>query len=573
MFYSSRDRTRESRRSSGDKHREGGARRQGVKQEPGYQRGNNGSNKATHSRRDNGSPTSPHARCTRKRPTHDESENDHEVQRKRHRKKASENEARQLLAPEVISTLIRASLGSLLADRLPRNTRSTRLERAPVEYSSCEENSDSEECDDDTSDSEYDDDEEEDHSEEALERRYRRKLKREQCTKYDDYREKLKKISGSAIPLRYRVLDAAMPDQVKALCMQHIDQLGDDDDSGTTKRRGWLNTLLQVPFGVYTRPNIDPLISPVRRMTTARSCLDSVIFGNEVAKDTLMQLVAQGLSNPGGSPPIIGLVGPPGVGKTTLARHGIAAALGKPFRQISCGGMHDAAALRGHSYTWEGSSHGALLGCMMQTGCMDPVILLDEVDKIGDTKHGEEVQSLLIHLLDPTQNSTFQDEYLTGIELDFSRAVFVLSLNDMDRLSPILRDRVHFVQMQTPTNPDKVSICRQFIVDRCVKNVGLDPETIQFPDTTLNHAVTTGPPEQGVRNLSRNVEGCIRKLNLLRVLGADRLRETLPKVNDADVERTKHAITAAVTVISPSLYDILKPEAPQVNSAPQYMYM
>lgn len=381
---------------------------------------------------------------------------------------------------------------------------------------------------------------------------YASSLSAEARANYKREYQRLRKLSGNVIPLRYSVLDSLIPDMVKARCLEYVNRLNDEDDSTSSKRREWLNTVLRVPLGKYAETGVG---DPAEQLRNARASLEKVVHGNLEAKETLMGLVAQAIRNPLSRPPVIGLVGPPGVGKTTLARYGIAEALGRPFRQISCGGLHDVSSLRGHSFTWEGGTHGAIAGILIDVGCMNPIILLDEIDKIGDTRHGEEVQSLLIHLLDPTQNCSFQDEYMAGLDLDLSRAIFVLSLNDESRLSPILRDRVHFVHMESPSSTDKVLIAKRHLVPEALRNVGVDESELTFSSETLQHAVRIDSAEEyGVRHLARAIEGCVRRYNLMYLTD-----QTIPHVPRG--------------IITPSIYAALRPKTCNQSSRTSFMYL
>lgn len=468
------------------------------------------------------------------------------------------------------------AITGLIANRIVEHLIGDRIKSAIKQYEveSCsEEECDSSELEDSD---EYDSlDDEEDYSEYAKERKYRKSLDKKQRAHYDATETRLRELSGAVIPIKYSILDSNMAESVKARCLEYVSQITEDEDSSDAKRRSWLQTLLKVPFGKYSvLIEADSTKDGSALIKEARQCLDSVVYGNRVVKDTLQELVAQRISNPQGRPPVIGLIGPPGVGKTTIARYGIAKALNKPFYQISCGGLQDAASLRGHSYTWEGSTHGALLDAVMQTGCMDPVILLDEIDKIGETKHGQEVQSMLIHLLDPTQNCSFQDEYFSGIDLDFSRAVFVLSLNDSSSMSPILRDRVQFVKMDTPTANDKVAIAQRFLIQKSLDNVGISSDKLTFAEETLQKAISNGLNEEGVRNLYRSIEGCIRKLNLLRLLDDDEKRNYLKDLKAADVQSVIDTCNSSPMNITPKVYELIKPNTVGSNNSPPFgMYM
>lgn len=421
----------------------------------------------------------------------------------------------------------------------------------------------SEEEEEEEEDSDSDDtyDEDDDDCEAMREERYFRKLPLRKQREYEQQEKKLLRDADLDVPLRFRVLDSAMPDDAKQQCLGHIRRMMGEDESSDSKRRAWLETLLRIPFGRYSEV-AKKRVTMAAQIHAAKSRLDGVVHGNRAVKATLQELVAQAMTSPTGRPPVIGLVGEPGTGKTTLARLGIADCLQRPFYQISCGGMMDAASLRGHCYTWEGSMPGAVVNAVVRSGCLDPVILLDEVDKLGSdsVKRGNEVQNVLIHLLDPTQNREFIDEHYAGIPIDLSRAVFVLSMNNASNLSPVLRDRIHLLQMDTPKMQDKVEIASTFLVPACMENVGLDPEDLVFPRETLHHAVVTGGEEAGVRQLKQSIEGVSRRVNMLSLLNGKQLAHALSDLAPRDAERvTKMLHSETPMRLDPELYDILRP--------------
>ena len=403
---------------------------------------------------------------------------------------------------------------------------------------------------------------------------YLETLSEEKKKEYKEEEARLYKDSNVEIPPRFRILESNLPDSVKLECLEHLKQMSNDEDGSSSKRRGWLETLLKIPFGRYSQI-FGSRKHMAARITAARGQLDNVVHGNSTVKATLQELVAQSMTNPKGQPPVIGLIGVPGSGKTTLARLGIAEVLERPFYQISCGGMQDAASIRGHSFTYEGSTHGAIVSAVIRSGCMDPVILLDEVDKLdGSSSRGAEVQNVLIHLLDHTQNTDFQDEYFAGIPLDLSRAVFILSMNDVSSLSPVLRDRIHILHVDTPDAKDKAIIARDFLVPKCIANVGLTD--VVFPFKTLQHAVVTGNEEMGVRKLKQSIEAVIRRINMYSLLNRKQLREALEDKPTDESNLIMRLLACRDIVITPELFDILKPKPtgnPNSHDILKTMYM
>ena len=457
-----------------------------------------------------------------------------------------------------------------------------------------EEEGDEEEGDEEEGDEEEDDDEEEedgeiddsdhpcfDDTEAGREMRYLSSITTSRRKEYKEHEDRLVRGAMCDVPFRFRVLDSHIPDDVKVQCLSFVRHL--DDEDGEFKRRSWLERILRVPFGKYTTEDGPPKREDAaKHVAMAKSILDKVVHGNLDAKNTLREMVAQGITCPEGRMPVIGLVGPPGIGKTTLAIKGIAEVMNRPFFHISCGGMQDAGAIRGHSYTFEGSTPGAIITALSQTGVMDPVILFDEVDKLNNMpKGGADVQSVLIHLLDPTQNENFEDEYFAGLPRDLSRAIFVLSMNDSTNLSPILRDRVQLVEMDTPKTADKVEIAKGFLIPACLRNVGLTAERVHFPHETLHHAISTGATEAGVRQLKYCLEGIVRRVNMFILIGKKRTREILCEFSLNDKVQT-HIIEGlfgprtkkGTVTVTASLCDALKPRGGAPVGAPPFaMYL
>ena len=222
------------------------------------------------------------------------------------------------------------------------------------------------------------------------------------------------------------------------------------------------------------------------------------------------------IANPQGAGNVLSIHGPPGVGKTTLVKDGVAKALGRPFHFITLGGATDASFLDGHSYTYEGSTWGRIVDVLIKSKCMNPVIYFDELDKVSDTPKGEEINNLLIHLTDGSQNDRFQDKYFTGIDLDLSRCLFIFSHNNHERVNPILRDRMYNIQVEGFGIKEKLVIAENYLVSQALREVNLF-EKIGINKEILTHIIEsyTGD-EKGVRELKRCIQTVISKLNLLR---------------------------------------------------------
>ena len=286
--------------------------------------------------------------------------------------------------------------------------------------------------------------------------------------------------------------------------------------SDSTKYSTWLHGLLKIPFGEYinlpiTCENSKEEIKDY--LEKSKEILDSAVYGHEETKENIVQLIAQWISNPYSSGNVIGIQGPMGNGKTTLVKDGIAKAIKRPFEFISLGGSSDSAYLNGHSYTYEGATWGQIVNVLINSNCMNPVFYFDELDKVSNTPKGEEIINLLIHITDATQNTKFQDRYFSGIDIDLSRAVFIFSYNEIEKINPILLDR--FIQIKTNgfEVKDKINIFKQFLYKNISTNLGIKKE-VKFSDEIIKLMIEKYTEEKGVRNLNKIIYAILSKINL-----------------------------------------------------------
>merc|ERR1719201_2943217 len=219
----------------------------------------------------------------------------------------------------------------------------------------------------------------------------------------------------------------------------------------------------------------------------ANSLLDQAVYGHDEPKQKIVQLLCQWIANPQSMSLVLGIQGPPGNGKTTLCRQGIAEALQRPFVQISLGGATDASVLEGHSYTYVGSTWGRIAGLIMEAQCMNPVIFFDELDKVSDTPRGDEIVGVLTHLTDHSQNKTFTDRYFEGIPLDLSRALFIFSFNDENRLNPVLKDRLTVIHTEGFDQTAKAKISREYLMPELLANVGMQKGDVDIDREELTY--------------------------------------------------------------------------------------
>lgn len=324
------------------------------------------------------------------------------------------------------------------------------------------------------------------------------------------------------VPLKFKILEkvAVKPD-LQRIAMAKYNALCNLDPASSEyyKCSHWITGFTGLPIGTFKDLPVkleDGADKCHEFMGKVHKCMDKAIYGHEDAKLQIMQFVSSWIANPKANGNVLSIHGPPGIGKTSIIKDGVAKALERPFHFISLGGATDASYLDGHSYTYEGSTWGRIAEILIQSKCMNPVIYFDELDKVSETPKGEEIMNLLIHLTDGSQNDRFQDKYFTGIDLDLSRCLFIFSHNNHEKVNPILRDRMYNIQCKGFSIKEKLLIAEEYLLPAALKESGLH-EKISISKEILQHVVEnyTGG-EAGVRELKRCIQTIISKVNLLR---------------------------------------------------------
>jgi len=371
---------------------------------------------------------------------------------------------------------------------------------------------------------------------------------------------------------RERVAKAEMPENVLTEVNRELDRL--ERTSEQNPEYGWIRTyldwMLDIPWNVRSEDNYD--------LKKARAILDEDHTGLGDVKDRIIEFLAvrklrqeRGLEvlSGRGSGAIITLVGPPGVGKTSLGES-VARALGRKFTRVSLGGIRDEADIRGHRRTYVGALPGRIVRALKDAGTKNPVIMLDEIDKVGSDWRGDPSAALL-EVLDPAQNHTFRDHYLE-VDLDLSEVLFIPTANVSETIPAPLLDRMELIRLDGYTEEEKVAIARDHLLKRQVRQAGLKPDEVTVDDAAIMKVITDHTREAGVRNLERELGKITRKVATKVARGQltppvaitpDRVREFLgkPKFDNEVAARTAVPGVATGLAVTGTGGDVLFVEA------------
>ena len=362
--------------------------------------------------------------------------------------------------------------------------------------------------------------------------------------------------------LRRRIDEAPLPDAVREAAEREVTRLGRIPDQSAEHQviRTYLDWILDIPWGTYTEDDLD--------LDRARRVLDEDHYGIERVKKRILEELAVARLKGDAAGTVILFSGPPGVGKTSLGRS-IARTLGREFARMSVGGVRDEAEIRGHRRTYVGAMPGTLVRAIRDAGSMNPVIMIDEVDKMGHDVHGDP-SSAMLEVLDPAQNSGFRDHYL-DLPLDLSKILFICTANVLDTIPRPLLDRMEVISLPGYTDDDKVHIARQYLIPRQFEATGVPPERVEITDAALATVISEYTREAGVRGLERRIGALLRRAALdiaegragVERIGPEETREMLgpERVHPEVKRRTSEPGVATGLAVTGAGGDILFVEA------------
>ncbi len=348
---------------------------------------------------------------------------------------------------------------------------------------------------------------------EGMEKQQREFLLRQQLAAI---RKELAALDGSPASeeedYQARIEQADLPEKVREAALREAAKLerGADNSPEAGWIRTWLDTILDVPWNTRTDDAYD--------IPGARSVLDADHAGLDEVKDRIIEYLAvrkrladRGLTVAGGrrSGAVLALAGPPGVGKTSLGES-VARAMGRNFARVALGGVRDEAEIRGHRRTYVGALPGRIVRAIREAGTMNPVILLDEIDKVGADYRGDPTAALL-EVLDPAQNHTFRDHYLE-VELDLSDVLFIATANVAEMIPEPLLDRMELIRLDGYTEDEKLTIARDHLLPRQLERAGLEAAEVTITDDAFRRLATEYTREAGVRSLERSIARVLRKI-------------------------------------------------------------
>jgi ATP-dependent Lon protease len=309
-------------------------------------------------------------------------------------------------------------------------------------------------------------------------------------TKLFEEKERINNLIKCDVPTEYRIYNLNAPDKVKTTALKFMRM---DDSEHSETRKMALNYICELPWGIYKDIAIsmeDGYEQVNTFLQNAYNVMDKQIYGHSSAKHEIIEFISELILKPQTSR-IIGLCGPPGIGKTSLVKYGIVNALGLPLQSVSLSGESGIAFLAGNEPVWKGSGPGCLITMFIDAKCMNPIIFIDEPDKVSNNNEGDNIGNFLVKFTDPEQSSNMYFKFL-DLNIDVSKAIIILSYNNAENINPILLDRIRHIELQGFNRSDKIIIAQKYIIPKMLKEfqlvdkVSINIETIKYINKFLN---------------------------------------------------------------------------------------
>jgi ATP-dependent Lon protease len=347
--------------------------------------------------------------------------------------------------------------------------------------------------------------------------RYNQRLKRKLLSAENEIEKyKKQKTNDPVDNLRDNLLLLNVDVSTKSYLLDKYEGILQTSGSDYSKGKNWMKTVCSIPFGKTKTMRIKATDNPEKInkfLQDVKAKLDEKIYGLDKVKQEIIEFVARKISNPNGKGHVLALYGNKGLGKTKIIKS-LADALEIPFYQINFGGLNDSSILLGHSETYVSAKHGKIIDGLVTTGVMNPIFYLDEIDKISEHR-SKEINGVLTHLLDEEQNNKFNDNYLSNVNIDLSKILFVIAFNDITKVDAIVSDRMKLIYIDPPSLEDKVNIVQEKIIPEIITMVNF-PKTYKFimSKELLEYIITQKTvKEDGVRQLKKGLEKIFNKLN------------------------------------------------------------
>lgn len=315
----------------------------------------------------------------------------------------------------------------------------------------------------------------------------------------------------------HRIKSKNMPEEARNILLSKLPK---NRGSVSDKTIQVIETVLKIPYNTYT-PTIK--INNQTNLKTyfqgLKNNMDRVVYGLDNVKSEIIEHIAQTMtSKHKSSGRVLALKGSHGVAKTKLVRNGISTVLNRPMKHFSLCGVKDASHFYGFDQSYHNAKHGIIVQSLIESKVSDPIFFFDELDKISGTDSGDEIMNLLMQMTDPIQNHDFRDKFLSEFSIDLSRVFFIFAFNDKSKINPILLDRLHIVEVQSPSDKDKIVITEKYLIPELCFSIGIDSTEFEFTEEIIKYIIKKYDKSEGVRTLRRCIESIILKMNYWKLI-------------------------------------------------------